>query len=171
MLQKFKKIRCFVFDIDGVMTNGKLHLSTDGQFVRETDIKDGYALQLAAKSGYTVMIVSGAHNDAVVNRLNYLGITEVHTGIKDKLNFVKAFITAKNIHPEEMLYMGDDVPDLDLFHFAGISACPKDAVADLKAQAMYISRFPGGAGCVRDVIEKVLKLHNKWPLTTEIPSA
>jgi len=170
MLNKFRKIRCFVFDIDGVMTNGRLLLSTDGAFVREMDIKDGYALQLAAKSGYDILVVSGAYNDAVVKRLNYLGITEVHTGIKDKLSFVKEYIAGKNISPEEFLYMGDDIPDLDLFKFAGISACPKDAAPDLRGHAIYISRYAGGAGCVREVIEKVLKLHEKWPLTTEITS-
>jgi 3-deoxy-D-manno-octulosonate 8-phosphate phosphatase (KDO 8-P phosphatase) len=159
---QFKNITTFIFDIDGVLTDGTVLLLENGLQARTMNIKDGYALQLAVKKGYKVLAVSGADSALAAGRLNKLGITDVHLSVTDKKKFIAGFITANNLKKEEILYMGDDMPDLPAMSVVGLPTCPSDAVMEIKEAASYISSFSGGMGCVRDVIEKVLKLNNHW---------
>lgn len=162
VLSGFKKIQVFVLDVDGVLTNGNLLLLDDGQMARVMNIKDGYAMQLAIKKGYRILVISGGKSAAVKTRLNLLGISDVHIGVEDKLQVLKNYISQNSLSQEQVLFMGDDLPDFEAMQFAGLACCPADAAAEIKAQAQYISPFNGGQGCVRDVIEKVLKLNGQW---------
>ncbi len=170
ILPAFKKVKTFVFDMDGVLTDGGLLVDDDGKWLRRMDIKDGYALQLAIKKGYNIIVISGSTSKPVSERLQRLGVTEIFMGISDKEMFLKNYILEKNLLQNEILYMGDDVPDYACMTIAGISCCPADAVSDIKKVSNYISHVRGGNGCVRDVIEKVLKLNDHWPLQAGIAS-
>ena len=156
--------------MDGVLTDGNLLLDHENNWLRKMNIRDGYALQLAARSGFNIIVISGSDSEEVKNRLQKLGITNVFMKITDKEKFLKEMIFRKELLLNETLYMGDDIPDYSCMKIAGIAACPKNAAAEIKEISAYISTFNGGEGCVRDVIEKVLKLNNKWVLTTNIPS-
>lgn len=164
ILQKFKSIRTFVFDVDGVLTNGSLLILEGGQMAREMNIKDGYALQLAVKKGYRVVIISGGTSLPVNERLLKLGVTDVFMQAGDKLEILMGYMNEKNLSQQEILFMGDDIPDYKCMQVAGLACCPSDAVNELKDISHYISHLKGGKGCVRDVIEKVLKLNNNWDL-------
>jgi 3-deoxy-D-manno-octulosonate 8-phosphate phosphatase (KDO 8-P phosphatase) len=166
----FRKITVFVFDIDGVLTDGTVLVMENGLQARRMNIKDGYALQLAVKNGYRILVISGAGTSPVIERLNKLGITEVFFSIKDKKTFIENFKTENKLSPEEILYMGDDIPDMDAMSVVGIAACPADAATEIQQIASYISPFSGGSGCVRDVIGKVLKLNNHWQHKTDVAS-
>jgi 3-deoxy-D-manno-octulosonate 8-phosphate phosphatase (KDO 8-P phosphatase) len=170
VLEYFKQITTFVFDVDGVLTDGSVLLLDNGLQARTMNVKDGLALQMALKNGYRVIIISGGSSEPVIRRLQYLGLEEVHLGLKDKLKFLEGIKTQYNIQWSEILYMGDDLPDITVLEKAGLSCCPADAVAEVKAVAKYISPVQGGKGAVRDVIEKVLKLNNHWQYTAEITS-
>ena len=161
-LALLKNIKLFVFDVDGVLTDGSLILLDNGEMARQMNIKDGYALQLAIKHGYEILIISGGSSNAVKFRLQKLGIQQIFLGIDDKKELLINFINAHNFKREEVLYMGDDMPDIFSMKEAGVACAPADAVAEIKSIAHYISPFAGGKGCVRDVIEKVLKLNNHW---------
>jgi len=162
LLEKFKPITTFVFDMDGVLTDGSLWIMPDGEWVRQMHIRDGYALQLAVKKGYHVCIISGSWSEPVKARLNKLGITDVFERVSNKVTCLEAYLKEKGLQKEEVLYMGDDMPDLDVIKVAGLGTCPANAVQDIKEVATYISPQTGGQGCVRDVIEKVLRLNNHW---------
>lgn len=170
VLELFKKITTFVFDIDGVLTDGTVLLLENGLQARQMHVKDGLALQMALKNGYKVYIISGGSSEPVIRRLQYLGIEEVHLGLKDKLKFFNPIRERQGLSWEEVLYMGDDLPDLPVLEKVGLACCPEDAVAEVKKVSAYISPVPGGKGCVRDVIEKVLKLNNHWHYTPEVSS-
>ena len=161
-LALLKNIKLFVFDVDGVLTDGSLILLDNGEMARQMNIKDGYALQLAIKHGYEILIISGGSSNAVKFRLQKLGIQQIFLGVDDKKELLINFINAHNFKREEVLYMGDDMPDIFSMKEAGVACAPADAVAEIKSIAHYISPFAGGKGCVRDVIEKVLKLNNHW---------
>jgi 3-deoxy-D-manno-octulosonate 8-phosphate phosphatase (KDO 8-P phosphatase) len=160
----FTTIRTFVFDVDGVLTDGGLLLAEDGRMLRTMDIKDGYALQLAIKKGYNIWVITGGKCEAVTQRLNRLGITEVHSSIENKREFLTDIATDTKTSFDTMLYMGDDMPDYAAMQLCGLPCCPADAVTDIKAISKYISPVSGGKGCVRDVVEKVLKLNNHWEI-------
>ena len=160
--EKLHAIRCFVFDVDGVLTDGQLLITHEGQQLRSMNIKDGYALQLAIKQGYHVFIISGAVSEGVVKRLNSLGIKEVFTGVPDKKAKLNELMHQHNLTSDQILYMGDDMPDLEVMQMVGIATCPADAIPQVKKISIYISEKKGGEGCVRDVVEQVLTLHNKW---------
>ncbi|WP_118976110.1 KdsC family phosphatase [Taibaiella koreensis] len=162
VLELFEPIKVFVFDIDGVLTDGMLHVQEDGELLRRMNIKDGYALQLAIKKGYKVWVISGGKTQAVRNRLDKLGVTEVHVAIDDKTSLLRRLIEAGGYQAAELLYMGDDMPDKASMLLCGLRTCPADAVSDIKQIAHYISPLKGGAGCARDVIEKVLKINGHW---------
>lgn len=162
VLEHFQDITTFVFDIDGVLTDSMVLLMENGLQARRMNIKDGLALQMALKHNYRVLIISGASSEPVIHRLQYLGLTEVHLALKDKLKFMEAFINQYNLAWREILFMGDDLPDLPLLQQAGLPCCPADAAVEVRRVAKYISPLAGGMGCVRDVIEKVLKLNNQW---------
>lgn len=162
MLEKFKHITTFVFDVDGVLTDGTLFVLPDGLMARRMNIKDGYALQLAVKKGYQIVIISGGSSPEVKQRLLNLGITEVWMEVKDKSSVLQKFMQEKQLDKSEVLYMGDDMPDLQVMQLAGLPCCPADAVQEIKEKAVYISHLNGGDGCARDVIEKVMKLRGNW---------
>ncbi len=162
ILEAFKPITSFILDIDGVLTDGKVLVLENGVQARVMSVRDGYALQLAIKKGYRIKIISGANAPQVISRLTNLGITDVEMGIKDKAASIKNFIQSHGLKKQEILYMGDDIPDLPAMKEAGLATCPADAVAEIKIISDYISHLNGGEGCVRDVIEKVMKLRGDW---------
>jgi 3-deoxy-D-manno-octulosonate 8-phosphate phosphatase (KDO 8-P phosphatase) len=162
LLASFKNITTFVFDVDGVLTDGNVLVLEDGQQARTMNIKDGYAIQLAMKQGYHIIIISGAVSNAVKNRLHKLGVTDIYMGVADKIGVLAKHMELKNIRKEQVLYMGDDMPDMDVMKLAGLACCPQDAVPEIKHISRFISGNKGGQGCVREVIEKVLKLNGHW---------
>jgi|SRR5690348_15905968 len=170
MLKNFKNIKTFVFDIDGVLTDGKLLIMQEGVMLREMNVRDGYTLQLAIKKGYEIIVISGSFSAEVQIRLERLGITKIFMRIENKLQTLKELIVTFHLNKEEILYMGDDIPDYEVMQYCGLAACPADAVPEIKSISKYISPLKGGQGCVRDVIEKVLKLQNHWSVDTSIPS-
>jgi 3-deoxy-D-manno-octulosonate 8-phosphate phosphatase (KDO 8-P phosphatase) len=157
-----KHINTFIFDYDGVLTDGSILTLDDGEAYRITNVKDGYALQLAVKKGYRVAIISGARADNMLHRLNALQIKDVFLGVENKLEAFDNYLEVNNLKPEQVLFMGDDIPDHEVMLKAGISACPADAAEEIRSVANYISHAAGGRGCVRDVIEQVLKIQGKW---------
>jgi 3-deoxy-D-manno-octulosonate 8-phosphate phosphatase (KDO 8-P phosphatase) len=162
VLANFKLIKAFVLDVDGVLTDGSLILLNDGQMARTMNIKDGYALQLAVKKGYHILIISGGTSDAVKIRLEKLGISNVHMSVKDKQQVLKAFVAEHQLDWSQVLYIGDDVPDVAPMKLAGLPCCPADAATEVKNISQYISPINGGKGCVREIIEKVLLLNEDW---------
>ena len=168
--ERFKKITVFIFDIDGVLTDGTILVMDDGLQARRMHIKDGFALQLAAKNGYRILIISGGNSPQVVNRLEKLGITDVHMSVLDKKILITDYIQNNNLVAEQVLYMGDDLPDLPAMASVGLSCCPADAVNEVREVVQYVSPISGGFGCVRDVIEKVLKLNGHWHYRVDVAS-
>ena len=167
---QFKNITTFIFDVDGVLTDGTVLVLENGLQARRMSIKDGYALQLAIKKGYRILVISGAASSPVIDRLNKLGITDVHMGVTNKQKFVKIFIANHNLTTAQVLFMGDDMPDLPAMSVVGLPVCPADAVTEIKEVSKYISPLNGGHGCVRDVIEQVLKSRGNWEHTEDIAS-
>ncbi|HEY8928783.1 MAG TPA: HAD-IIIA family hydrolase [Mucilaginibacter sp.] len=161
-LVKLKEITTLVFDVDGVLTDGSVFVTDEGLQSRAFNIKDGYALQLAVKCGYNIVTVSGSRSKAQLHRLNSLGVKDVYMGIHTKKTKLKLYLEEKHISPETVLYMGDDIPDLEVMQYVGLPVCPADAVEEIKAISEYVSPVAGGRGCARDVIEKVLKMQGKW---------
>ncbi len=157
-----RRIRALVFDVDGVLSTSTIALAEDGTPLRTANIKDGYALQLAVKMGLQVGIISGARVDAIRVRYNGLGVTEVHLGASVKIGVFRDFLTRHGLAAEEVLYMGDDIPDLEVMRVCGLPCCPRDAVAEVREAATYVSDFDGGQGCVRDVVEQVLRAQGLW---------
>ena len=162
MLKNFKHITTFVFDVDGVLTDGTLLVLPDGVMARRMNIKDGYALQLAIKRGYRVLIITGGNAAEVKERLLKLGITEIWMQVEDKAAILRKLIEEQNLAKESILYMGDDIPDREVMQLCGLPCCPADAAQDIKEVSLYISHLKGGEGCGRDVIEKVMKLRGNW---------
>ncbi|MBF02215.1 MAG: 3-deoxy-D-manno-octulosonate 8-phosphate phosphatase [Flavobacterium sp.] len=155
-------ITTFILDVDGVLTDGTIHVTQTGEMLRNMNIRDGYAMKAAVENGYTVCIISGGSNEGVRVRLRNLGITDIHLGVSDKVETFKEFIDIYNIQPEQVLYMGDDIPDYHVMKLVGLPTCPQNAAPEIKALSKYISHKEGGKGCVRDVIEQVMKVQHKW---------
>ena len=170
VLELFKNITTFVFDVDGVLTDSTILLLENGLQARRMHIKDGLALQMAKKNGFGVVIISGANSKPVIERVNNLGIGDVFMSIENKKEFLGNYIKSHGLKWEELLFMGDDLPDLMTMKAVGVSACPADAVIEVKETASYISPLNGGLGCVRDIIEKVLKVQGKWIFDTSVTS-
>jgi len=171
VLELFKPVTTFVFDVDGVLTDGTLFLFPGGEMVRRMNIKDGYALQLAVKKGYRVIIVSGGHSELVKERLERLGISEVFMKVTDKKKVLSAYVQEQGLQWHEVIFMGDDLPDAEIMQQPGILACcPADAANEIKQISHYISAINGGMGCARDVIEKVMKLQGNWHHVEDITS-
>lgn len=162
LLEQFKQIKTFVFDLDGVLTDGSLLIFPGNEFIRTMNIKDGYAIQLAVKKGYHVVIISGSVSKPCAERLEYLGVKNVFMKVKDKAEVLAQFLLSNQLKWEETLFMGDDIPDLEVMKLVGLSACPADAVPEIKVVSKFISSVQGGQGCVREVIEKVMKLNDQW---------
>ena len=155
-------ITTFIFDVDGVLTDGKVTIFPDGQLIRSMSIKDGYALKKAIDNGYNVCIISGGTNAAVKTRLRDLGITDIFLGVQAKVDKMNEYLELYDIDITNVLYMGDDIPDFQVMKNVGLPACPKDAVQEIQDISIYVSQKKGGNGCVRDVIEEVLKVQDKW---------
>lgn len=156
------RITTFIFDYDGVLTDGHVLLTDSGDALRMANVKDGYALQLAIKNGYRVAIITGGRSQSIRTRFEALQIKDVFIGVQNKLEVFNNYLEKHGLHPEEVLYMGDDIPDFELMRAAGIPTCPSDACEEIKSVAKYISGYAGGRGCVRDVIEQVMKVQGKW---------
>ncbi len=157
-----KNINTFIFDYDGVLTDGTVILQPDGEALRTANVKDGYALQLAVKKGYNVAIISGGISASMNKRFEALRIKDFFLGVENKLEVLRNYMTEKNIKPENILYMGDDIPDYKVMKEVGVPCCPADATPEIKSISKYISDKGGGKGCVRDVIEQTLKIQEKW---------
>ena len=168
VLELFKPVTTIVFDVDGVLTDGSLLLMPGGVMARRMNIKDGYALQLAIKKGYHVVVISGGNSPEVMDRLHKLGVDKVFMQVTNKVAVLTNYLLENNLKWEEVLYMGDDIPDLELLRKVALSCCPKDAVEEIKEVSKYISPIKGGYGCGRDVIEKVLKVRGHWSDDTHI---
>ncbi len=160
--QKLSTIKAFVFDIDGVLSSSMVPLYPNGEPMRTANIKDGYAIQFAIKKGFIVAIISGAKTEAIKVRFSGLGIKDLYLAAKDKTICLKELLENNNLHADEVLYMGDDIPDYEVMKMVGVPVCPADAVPEIKSVSCYISHAKGGEGCARDVIEQVLKAQNKW---------
>ncbi len=162
VLALFKPIKALVFDMDGVLTDGQLLVMPNGLMARKMNIKDGYAIQLAVKKNYIVVVISGGSSPEAVRRLNLLGVQNVLMDVKDKRAILKTIVEDLGLTKEQVLYMGDDMPDLACLKMVGLPCCPADAATDVVNVCQYVSHLKGGEGCVRDVIEKVLKLNDDW---------
>jgi 3-deoxy-D-manno-octulosonate 8-phosphate phosphatase (KDO 8-P phosphatase) len=170
LLESFKPITTLIFDIDGVLTDGGLLVFETGEQVRIMSVKDGYALQLAVKKKYKIVVISGGNGLGAELRLQKLGIHHIFLNVKDKVQLLDDFLILEHVKWEQTLYMGDDIPDLQPMKKAGMPCAPADAAPEILQAARYISPFGGGRGCVRDVIEKLLRLHGHWDLESAIPS-
>lgn len=155
-------ITTFVFDVDGVLTDGTVHVSPTGEMLREMHIRDGFAMKAALESGYSVCIISGGSNEGVRIRLRNLGITDIYLGTPDKVETFTEYCELYQINPAHVLYMGDDIPDYHVMQRVGLPTCPQDASPEIKAISHYISHKNGGKGAVREVIEQVMKVQGKW---------
>ena len=157
-----KKIKAIIFDIDGVLSSETITLSADGVPLRTVNIKDGYAIQLAMKLGLRIVILTGANTPSVRVRYEGLGVEDIYLGCAVKIETYDAFLAKYGLTDEEVMYMGDDIPDLEIMRRVGCPVCPKDACAEIKAISTYVSDIEGGRGCGRDVIEQVLRAQGKW---------
>ena len=157
-----KKIGTFILDVDGVLTNGKILVTSKGKMLREMNTKDGFIIKYALDKGFKIFIISGGTNKGVKERLKDLGIEEIFLGKYSKNSTYDMLIKKHNLNENEILYMGDDIPDIPVMKKTGVPCCPNDAVPDVKQISIYISKKNGGQGCVRDIIEQTLRVQNKW---------
>ena len=157
-----KKIKALVFDVDGVLSRETIPVALTGEPMRTANIKDGYAIQLAVKCGLHVAIITGARNEAVKVRYKGLGVNDIYIGASVKKECLEELMLMYELAPEEILYMGDDIPDYEVMQICGLPVCPCDAAVEIKQLSKYISSVRGGEGCVRDVIEQVLRAQGKW---------
>lgn len=157
-----KNITTIILDYDGVLTDGNILVTQDGDALRTINTRDGYILQYAVKKGYRVIILTGANAQSIRHRFVELGIKEVHQGIEDKLAFFKSYMETHKLNLENILYIGDDIPDYPVMKMVALPVCPADATEEIKSISKYISDKNGGKGCVRDIIEQVMKVQGKW---------
>ncbi len=157
-----KAVKAFAFDVDGVLSMPEVYLHPSGDLMRSMNTKDGYALQYAVKRGYPIAIITGGTSESVALRFRGLGITDIYLASYCKTDDLTDFLSKYDLKPEDVLYMGDDLPDYEVMKQVGVPCCPADAVEEIKSAAHYISPISGGKGCVRDVIEQVLRLHGRW---------
>ena len=157
-----KEITTFILDVDGVLTNGKILVTSKGKMLREMNTKDGFIIKYALDKGFKIFIISGGTNKGVKERLKDLGIEEIFLGEHTKKDTYDKLIKKYNLKKNEIVYMGDDIPDIPVMKKIGVPCCPNDAVPDVKQISIYISKKNGGEGCVRDIIEQTLRVQNKW---------
>lgn len=157
-----KDITTFVFDVDGVFTDGSILITTSGEMLRKMSVKDGYALKTAIQKGYNVCIISGGTNEGVRERLRGLGVTDIYMGAHHKEEPLLEYLDIYGIKPDNVLYMGDDLPDIPPMLKVAMPTAPQNAVPEVKAVSKYVSHKNGGDGCVRDVIEQVMKVRGDW---------
>jgi len=156
------RVTTFVFDYDGVLTDGTILIDRDGELLRTANVRDGFAIRQAVNKGYRVAIISGGRTESVRKRFEVLGVTDVFLGVRDKLAVFEEYLSRHGLHATEVLFMGDDIPDYEVMTRAGVATCPADAAEEVKSIAVYISSLPGGRGCARDVIEQVMRVQNQW---------
>jgi 3-deoxy-D-manno-octulosonate 8-phosphate phosphatase (KDO 8-P phosphatase) len=161
------KIRAIIFDIDGVLSAETINLDADGVPLRTVNIKDGYAIQLAMKLGLRIAILTGARVDSVRVRYEGLGVEDIYIGCAVKIETYDRFLAKYGLSDDEVMYMGDDIPDLEVMRRAGCPVCPKDACPEIKDVSVYISDRKGGYGCGRDVIEQTLRAQGKWVMNAK----
>lgn len=159
---KLHAINTFIFDFDGVLSDGKIYVQHDGEQVRATNVKDGYALQYALRKGYHVAVISGGYAESMRLRYKDFPGMEMFLKVRDKVEMFHQYLAQHQLQSENVLVMGDDIPDYKMMLLAGVKSCPADAAEEIKGIADYVSPRPGGNGAVRDIIEQVLKLHGKW---------
>lgn len=162
--ERLNTVNTFVFDVDGVLTNGRLLITEDGELLRSMNIKDGFAMKHALDCGFNIIIISGGNSEGVPKRLSKLGIKHIYMQSENKLDQLNKVIKDLKIKKDNILFMGDDIPDIDLMNNCDVPTCPADACTEIKETAIYISTKKGGEGCVRDVIEQTLRVQNKWPV-------
>ena len=167
LFDKFLAIRAFVLDVDGVMTDNSVHVTESGEQLRQMSVRDGLGLKIALKNGFPVCIITGGRSHGVIKRLSGLGIEHIYSGVEDKWPVFQQFLSSYRLKASEICYMGDDLPDIQILRKVGLSACPIDAVPEVLGIVDYISPIAGGKGCVRDVVEKVLKSQGKFLFDTE----
>ena len=160
--QLLPNINTLIFDVDGVLTNGIVTIMPDGELIRQMNIKDGYALKTAVDQGLNICIISGGKNEGVRTRLANLGIKDIYLGAHNKIKQYNELVKKYNLQPENVLYMGDDIPDYPVMKIVGMPCCPNDAAPEIQQISKYISDKKGGEGCVRDVIEQILRVQGKW---------
>ena len=156
------KIRAVFFDVDGVLSAETITMSSDGEPLRTVNIKDGYAIQLACKKGLRIAIITGGNTMAVNKRYTGLGVEDVYMGVKEKVLFYRELLKKYGLKNEEVIYVGDDIPDYEVMRACGLPCCPADAAEEIKRISCYISDRCGGMGCVRDVIEQVMRAKGLW---------
>ena len=156
------KIRAIIFDVDGVLSQETITLPESGTPLRTVNIKDGYAIQLAMKLGLRIAIMTGANVESLRTRYSGLGVTDIHMGCSVKIKVYNDFLAKYQLHDDEIMYMGDDIPDLEIMRRVGCPVCPKDACSEVREASIYISQRNGGQGCARDVIEQTLRAQGKW---------
>ncbi len=160
--EMLRDVTTFVFDVDGVFTDSSVLITTSGELLRKMSVRDGYAVKTALQKGYRICVISGGSNEGVRERLRGLGVTDIYLGAGYKEDILRAYMLDYGITPGEILYMGDDIPDIPAMHMAGMVACPQNAVPEVKAISHYISHLNGGEGCVRDIIQQVMKVQGNW---------
>jgi len=160
--EELVKIKAFVFDVDGVLSTESNLINEEGEMLRNANTKDGYAIQYAIKKGYPVAIITGGVSKGVEIRYKNLGVKDIYMGSKDKVADFNDFLTKNNLDADSVMYMGDDLPDYEVMLKVGLPVCPINSVEEIKAISAYISDLEGGRGCVRDVMEQVLKIHGNW---------
>lgn len=163
--QKLPRVKTFLFDVDGVLTNGQVFLMENGEFLRNMNSKDGYALQLAVKKGYRIAMITGGSSQIIKKALHGLGIQDVFLSQHDKLQCYKDYINEHGLNEDEILYMGDDLPDYEVMKRVGVATCPFNSATEIKEICLYISSRNGGEGCVRDIVEQVLRSQGNWEIT------
>ena len=168
-----EKVKAFVFDVDGVFTDGGIGVDPNGEFIRKYNVKDGFAVKTAVDKGYPVAIISGGRGRSITERFEAMGVKDIYTGTFEKLDAMKKFMSKYGLEFSDLLYMGDDIPDIEAMINVGMPVCPKDASSEVVTVSRYVSGFAGGEGCVRDIVEQVLRSHNNWftvEFKTEITS-
>lgn len=163
--QKLTRIKTFLFDVDGVITDGGILLAESGEFLRVLNSKDGYAIQLAVKKGYKIAIITGGSSQQVKKAMHGLGVEDVFLSQHDKLQCYKDYINQHDLKEDEILYMGDDLPDWEVMKRVGLAVCPNDAAPEIKEICLYISSRKGGDACVRDVIEQTMRSQGTWEIS------
>ncbi|MEI6696769.1 MAG: HAD hydrolase-like protein [Bacteroidota bacterium] len=160
--EKLQTVNTFIFDYDGVLTDGKVLVVNENEQLRTSNVKDGYALQYAVKKGYRICVISGGKSLSMTQRMESLGVNDVFLGVENKIEVFNKYLIDNNLDRSQVIYMGDDIPDYEIMLNVGVACCPSDSAMEIKSIADYISDAKGGEGCVRDVIEQVLRLHDKW---------
>ncbi|MBO5820962.1 MAG: HAD hydrolase family protein [Alistipes sp.] len=156
------RVEAVVFDVDGVLTDGSITPTPDGDFIRRYYAKDGYAMAYALREGLKICIISGGRGKMLENRMRLLGVTRMYLDCMDKVQAMGEFFKDYDINPENVIYMGDDIPDLECMRMVGIPVCPADAAMEVIEASRYVSEYDGGRGAARDILEQVLRAQGRW---------